>query len=138
VFSDLLKEAIAAAEAMFDHPGKQYTLFKDLEEQVAARRTPGVPDQFTDHPRAAAYYGALIDQLGDTQHPEGTMVQEAMHIETTVDDAVQAHSINPGSIEAEIRKALLPRYFKFFGGLDDANALINRIVTIVRAGANKS
>lgn len=138
VFSELLKEAIAAAEAMFDHPGKQYTLFKNLEEQVAARRTPGVPDRFANHPRAAAYYGALLDQLGKTEHPEDTIVQEAVHIDTTVDDAVRAHSINPGSIEAEIRKALLPRYFKFFGGLDDANALIDQIVTIVRAGASRT
>ena len=138
VFSELLKEAIEAAEAMFDHPGKQYTLFKDLEEQVVARNTPGVPDRFTDHPRAAAYYGAILEQLGGTEHPEDTMVVEAMHIDSTVDDAVQTHSINPGSIEAEIRKALLPRYFKFFGGLDDANALIDQIVGIVRAGANKS
>lgn len=138
VFSELLKEAIEAAEAMFDHPGKQYTLFRDLEEQVTERNTPGVPDRFTDHPRAAAYYGALLDQLGGIEHPKETMVEEAMHIDTTVDDAVQTHSINPGSIEAEIRKALLPRYFKFFGGLDDANALIDQIVGIVRAGANRS
>ncbi|SLN63907.1 type I restriction endonuclease subunit R [Pseudooctadecabacter jejudonensis] len=138
VFSELLKEAIQAAEAMFDHPGKQYTMFKDLEEQVAARNTPGVPDRFTDHPRAAAYYGALLDQLGVSQHEEETLVEEAMHIDTTVDDAVQTHSINPGSIEAEIRKALLPRYFKFFGGLDDANGMIDQIVGIVRAGANRS
>ncbi len=137
VFSDLLKEAIRAAEAMFDHPGKQYILFKDLEEQVATRKTPGVPDRFSDHPKAAAYYGALLDQLGDAVHPEDSMVQEAMHIDSTVDEAVQTHSINPGSIEAEIRKALLPRYFKFFGGLDDAKALIDRIVRIVRAGASK-
>ena len=138
VFSELLKEAIQAAEAMFDHPGRQYTLFKDLEEQVTARNTPGVPDRFSNHPRAAAYYGALLNQLGDTVHLEDSMVEEAMLIDTTVEDAVKTHSINPGSIEAEIRKALLPRYFKFFGGLDDANALINQIVGIVRAGANRS
>ena len=122
---------------MFDHPGKQYTLFKDLEEQVTARNTPGVPDRLKDHPRAAAYYGALLEQMGDTRRPEDTMVEEAMHIDTTVDDAVQTHSINPGSIESEIRKALLPRYFALLGGLDAANALINQIVGIVRAGANK-
>ena len=138
VFSELLKEAIEATEAMFDHPGKQYTLFKDLEDRVTARNTPGVPDRFSDHPRAAAYYGALLDQLGGGECPEDTIVEEAMHIDTTVGDAVKTHSINPGSIEAEIRKALLPRYFKFFGGLDDANALIDQIVGIVRAGANRS
>ena len=138
VFSELLKEAILAAEAMFDHPGKQYVMFKDLEEQVVARNTPGVPDRFADHPRAQSYFGALLEQLSGAEQDEEVLVAEAMHIDTTVDDAVQTHSINPGSIEAEIRKALLPRYFKFFGGLDAANALIDQIVAIVRAGATRS
>lgn len=138
VFSELLKEAILAAEAMFDHPGKQYVMFKDLEEQVASRKTPGVPDRFADHPRAQSYYGALLEQLVGAERDEEVLVAEAMHIDTTVDDAVQMHSINPGSIEAEIRKALLPRYFTFLGGLDAANALIDQIVGIVRAGANKA
>ena len=65
---------------------------------------------FTDHTRAAAHYGAILEQLGDTEHPEDTMVEEAMHIDSTVDNAVQTHSINPGRIEAEIRKALLCLY----------------------------
>ncbi|WP_339758987.1 HsdR family type I site-specific deoxyribonuclease [uncultured Sulfitobacter sp.] len=138
VFSELLKEAILAAEAMFDHPGKQYVLFKDLEEQVSGRNTPGVPDRFADHPRAQSYYGALLEQLNGAEQDEEVLVAEAMHIDSTVDDAVQTHSINPGSIESEIRKALLPRYFKFLGGLDSANALIDQIVGIVRAGATRS
>jgi type I restriction enzyme R subunit len=138
VFSELLKEAIQAAEAMFDHPGKQYVMFKDLEEQAVTRNTPGVPDRFADHPRAQSYYGALLEQLGGVELDEEVLVTEAMHINTTVDDAVQTHSINPGSIEAEIRKTLLPRYFKFLGGLNAANRLIDQIVGIVRAGANRS
>lgn len=138
VFSELLKEAILAAQAMFDHPGKQYVMFKDLEEQVAARNTPGVPDRFADHPRAQSYYGALLEQLNGAEQDEEVLIAEARHIDSTVDDAVQTHSINPGSIEAEIRKALLPRYFKFLGGLDAANALIDQIVGIVRAGASRS
>ncbi|SMX35284.1 type I restriction endonuclease subunit R [Actibacterium lipolyticum] len=138
VFSELLKEAILAAEAMFDHPGKQYVMFKDLEEQVSGRNTPGVPDRFADHPRAQSYYGALLEQLNGVEQDEEVLVAEAMHIDSTVDDAVQTHSINPGSIEAEIRKALLPRYFKFLGGLDAANTLIDQIVGIVRAGASRS
>jgi type I restriction enzyme R subunit len=138
VFSELLKEAILAAEAMFDHPGKQYVMFKELEEQVAERSTPGLPDRFADHPRAQSYYGALLEQLGGIEQDEEVLVTEAMHIDTTVDHAVQTHSINPGSIEAEIRKALLPRYFKFLGGLDAANSLIDQIIEIVRAGTNRS
>lgn len=138
VFSKLLKEAILAAEAMFDHPGKQYVMFKDLEEQVSGRNTPGVPDRFADNPRAQSYYGALLEQLNSAEQDEEVLVAEAMHIDSTVDDAVQTHSINPGSIESEIRKALLPRYFKFLGGLDAANALIDQVVSIVRAGANRA
>ncbi len=34
IFSELLEEAIKEAEAQFEHPYKQYALFKDLEEQV--------------------------------------------------------------------------------------------------------
>ncbi|MEM9585198.1 MAG: hypothetical protein AAGA08_18980 [Pseudomonadota bacterium] len=62
-FSEPLREAIEAAEALFDHPHKQYTMFKDLEAQVADRNTPGIPDRFTDQPRAKAYYGLLLDHL---------------------------------------------------------------------------
>lgn len=135
----MLKEAIANAEALFDHPNKQYVLFKDLDEMVAKKATPDVPDRFTDRPRAQAYYGAFLDQLGGqaVEKSEDDLVAEAMYIDDTVDNAVQTHSINPGSIEAEINKVLLPRYFKFFGGLDDAKSMIDRVIGIVRAGKAK-
>jgi type I restriction enzyme R subunit len=137
VFSELLKEAIREADALFDYSGKQFTLFKDLEAQVASRSTPGVPDRFADHPMAQAFYGAFLDTLGGgglDAIPEDQLVAEAHHIEAAVDNAILTYSINPGSIEAEIRRALLPRYFKFLGGLERATDLIERIITIVRAG----
>jgi len=140
VFSELLKEAIRAAEAMFDHPGMQYTLFKDLEAQVGGRATPGVPDRFSGHPMAQSFYGVFIETLGQARVDDfatDDLVDEAHHIEQTVEDAIKTHSINPGSIEAEIRRALLPRYFKFLGGLDAANAVIDQVIGIVRAGAVK-
>jgi type I restriction enzyme R subunit len=137
VFSELLKEAIEAAEAMFDHPGKQYTMFKDLEEQVNTRNTPGVPDRFTDHPRAKAYYGLLLDHLGGSNPTEDTLVEEALHIESVVIDAVQSHSISPGNLEAAIKKGLLVRYFNLLGGTDAAYALIDQVLTVVRAGSSK-
>src|SRR5690606_22514441 len=43
VFAELLKQAIAEAEAMFDHPLKQYALFKKFEEKVAQREVDGIP-----------------------------------------------------------------------------------------------
>jgi hypothetical protein len=44
VFVELLKQAIAEAEAMFDHPLKQYALFRKFEEKVEQRDVEGVPD----------------------------------------------------------------------------------------------
>lgn len=137
VFSELLKEAIREADALFDYPGKQFTLFKDLEAQMASRSTPGVPDRFADHPMAQAFYGAFLDTIGAgglDGISEDQLVAEAHHIEAAVDNAILTYSINPGSIEAEIRRALLPRYFKFLGGLERATDLIERVITIVRAG----
>ena len=138
VFSELLKEAIREADALFDYPGKQFTLFKDLEAQVASRSTPGVPDRFVDRPMAQAFYGAFLETLasnGHSSHPEDDLVAEAHHIDQAVENAIKTYSINPGSIEAEIRRALLPRYFKFLGGLDRANVLIELVISIVRAGS---
>ena len=138
VFSELLKVAIRQADALFDYPGKQFTLFNDLQAQVADRATPGVPDRFADHPMARSYFGAFLDTLGSASpeaHKEDELVAEAHHIDQAVENAILTYSINPGSIEAEIRRALLPRYFKFLGGLDRASDLIERVITIVRAGS---
>ena len=54
VFGELLRQAIAEAEAMFDHPLKQYALFKSFEEQVEARATPGTPEALAANPHAKA------------------------------------------------------------------------------------
>ncbi|QSI75355.1 M48 family metallopeptidase [Niveibacterium microcysteis] len=65
VFGELLRQAIAEAEAMFDHPLKQYALFKSFEEKLDSRATPGVPDALADKPHAKAYFGAIRLVLGD-------------------------------------------------------------------------
>ena len=137
VFSEMLKEAIREAEALFDHPHKQYTLFSDLEDMVEERQTPNVPDEFGDNNLAKAFYGAFVlsvDQVKIEGIGEAQLVEEARFIDTVVKDAVRAHSINPGSIEAQMRKALLPRLFSLLGGLDAATKVVDQIVEIVRAG----
>ena len=104
---------------------------------VDDRATPSVPDAFGDNIMAQAFYGAFamsldqgqIDDLGDTK-----LVDEALFIDSVVQGAVRSHSINPASIEAEIRKGLLARLFNLLGGLDAANAVIEQVVAIVRAG----
>lgn len=140
VFSELLRDAIQQAAALFDHPNKQYILFKDLQEQVAERRTPGVPDQFDGRPMAQSFFGAIRERAAQspTTLDDDQLVAEAFHIEQAVDDAVRSHSINPSNIEAEIRKTLLPHYFRSLGGLDAANALIDDVIAIVRAGNAKA
>ncbi|MBZ9734360.1 HsdR family type I site-specific deoxyribonuclease [Mesorhizobium sp. CA18] len=140
VFSDLLRQAIKEAEALFDHPHKQYILFKDLEEKARMRANPHVPDRFPDNPHAQAYFGLFPLVLGEVaawNRGEDWLVAEAFHIDSVVSNAVASFSINPANIEAEIRKQLLPRYFKALGGLDKAQALVDRIVEIVRLGASR-
>lgn len=140
VFSELLRNAIREAEALFDHPHKQFVLFKDLEQQAKSRANPNVPDRFGDNRHAQAYYGLFPLVLGEPvsqKRDEEWLVSEAMHIDSVVNDAVAKHSINPANVEAEIRRELLPRYFNGLGGLDQATALIDRVVEVVRLGVSR-
>ncbi|WP_297338720.1 DEAD/DEAH box helicase family protein, partial [Pseudophaeobacter sp.] len=137
VFSEMLKEAIREAEALFDHPDKQYTLFKDLEGMVDDRATPTVPDTLGENKLARAFYGAFalsLDHELMSGLEEAQLVEEALFIERVVQDAIRSHSISPAGIEAEIRKSLLPRMFNLLGGLDAANEVIEQVIAIVRAG----
>ena len=54
-FSQLLRKAIEEAVHLFDHPLKQYLLFREFEEQVEKRHLPELPDNF----HAQAYFGVL-------------------------------------------------------------------------------
>ncbi|PCH74713.1 MAG: DEAD/DEAH box helicase [Rhodobacteraceae bacterium] len=141
VFSEMLKAAIKDAEALFDHPGKQYTLFKDLEAMVDERATPSMPDVLVGNKLAKAFYGAFIITVNEEQVDalgEEALVAEALSIDKVVQNAVHSHSINPASIEAEIRKSLLPRLFNLLNGLDAANAVIEQVIDIVRASDMKA
>ena len=142
VFSELLKEAISEAEALFDHPIKQYLLFKDLEEKVNDRRVDQIPEEFGTNRHAAAYFGLFKLAKGDeffANLPEiefQLFVTEAMGIDEVVRNAVAENSLNPQNIETEIRKALLPRLFKLVG-LDDAKEVIEKVIAITRIGLGK-
>lgn len=142
VFGELLRQAIAEAEAMFDHPLKQYALFKSFEEQVASRATPGTPDELAANPHAKAYFGAIRLVLGEesfaaleSQAVE-RLVQQSLAIDTVVKDAVAENSLNPQNIEAAIRKGLLPLLFGSLG-LDNAKQVVERVIQITRIGLSK-
>jgi type I restriction enzyme R subunit len=139
VFSELLKQAIAEAEAQFAHPLKQYALLKLFEEKVEARQIEGIPQALNDKPHARAYYGVMRLALGEETFSEfdaaevDTFVALALEIHHTVERSVAEYSLNPQSIEAEIRKGLLPELYKQFG-LEQAKAIIEEVNRIVRAG----
>jgi len=90
-----------------------------------------------DHKAAKAYYGTFRIILGnnhfETIDSDGhkKLVTEAFSIDEIVNTAIAEHSLNPQSIEAEIRKGLLPRLFSLFG-LDKAKDVIERIIQIIR------
>jgi type I restriction enzyme R subunit len=142
VFSALLRQAIAEAEAMFDHPYKQYMLFRDFEEKVKHRDLETVPDTFGNNRHARAYYGAFRLVLGDSYFQSldsgdgKAYIDEALAIDQIVRSAVAEHSVNPHNIESEIRRALLPRLFKLVG-LDSAKDVIERVIQITRVGLSR-
>lgn len=136
VFAELLKQAIAEAEAMFDHPLKQYALFKKFEEQVEAREVSGMPEGLGDNKHARAYFGICRMVLGDEafeQADQTALVQQAQDIDDVVRQAVAEHSLNPQNIEAVIRKALLPKLFGLMG-LDKAKEAIEQVIQVTRVG----
>ena len=141
VFSELLRKAIAEAEALFDHPNKQYILFKDLEEQASARATPGVPpERFGGNKRAQAFYGLfklVLGERGATDRGDDWLSNEAFHIDRVVNEAVATHSLSSENIEANIRKVLLPHYYDAFGGFDRTLDLVDRVIEVVRIGINR-
>lgn len=142
-FSKLLRKVIEEAEALFDHPLKQYMLFHEFEEQVEERRIDDIPNRFDGNRHAQAYYGVFKKILpevlsGITEEEQDKWIGIAFSIDEVVTTAVAEHSINPQNIEAEIRKQLLPLIFKECkgsgAGMDQAKAIVELVVQITRVG----
>lgn len=142
-FSALLRQAIEEAERLFEHPLKQYMLFREFEEQVQARQLPDLPDAFAGNHHAQAYFGVFKKVLPNALAVLDSQVQEkwvalAFEIDEAVTSSVAEHSINPQNIEADIRKKLLPRIFQeckaIGGGMDQARKIVEMVVQITRLG----
>ncbi len=135
-FSDLLRRAIAEASALFDHPYKQYVLFKDLEEKLAAKTVDDLPKGLEGRRHASAYFGIIRLEMGNvvsTATEQEEFIHAALDMEKFVESAIAENSLNPANIEAAIRKALLPRLFGVTG-LDKAKVITERIVEVTRVG----
>ncbi len=143
VFGELLNLAIAEAEAMFDHPLKQYALFKQFDLQLEQRQTPGMPEALSQQPHAKAYFGAMRLVLGEARFAalgaaeRDGLVQQALAMDGIVRDVVAENSLNPQNIEAAIRQCLLPRLFAALG-LDDAKAVVEQVIQIARVGLSRA
>lgn len=139
VFSDMLKRAIAEAEALFDHPAKQYALFRAFEDKLSRREIDGLPESLGDSPHARAYYGAFRLALGESYFaglpPDqaAQFVEAARSVERVVQQSVAEHSLSLLDIEASIRKGLLPALFKLLG-MDKAKEVIEMVIQIARVG----
>lgn len=146
-FSTLLKQVIEEAEKLFDHPLKQYYLFKEFEAQVSERRTPGIPEALYENRHAQAYYGIFLQALPSAFEVEDESLSAdwtrlALACDKEVNIAVAENSVNPQNIDAAIRKRLLPRVFqqckRAGAGVDQAKRIVESIVQVTRIGLNKS
>ena len=127
---------------MFDHPLKQYALFKSFAEKVELRVTPGIPDALSGNPHAKAHFGVIRLVLGEESFAAlsaddvDRLVQQSLAIDTVVKDAVAENSLNPQNIEAAIRKTLLPRLFALMG-LERAKEAIEQVIQVTRIGLSR-
>jgi type I restriction enzyme R subunit len=138
-FSELLRQAIAEADALFAHPFKQYALFKDFDKQITNHEVDGIPEAISGNKRARAYFGILklVTVSGDQGAPSAdALVDAALLIEEAVESAVSEHSLNPQNIESAIRQALLPNLFQLIG-LDKAKDVIERVIAVTRIGVSR-
>lgn len=144
-FSKLLRDAIAEAEKLFDHPLKQYMLFHEFEQKVAQRQLDDLPNAFDGNRHAQAYFGIFKKTLPQVFEIIDSQVQHkwvalSFDIDKLVEQVVTEHSINPQNIDANIRKQLLPLLFKeckaVGAGMDQAKAIVEWVVQITRVGLN--
>ncbi len=138
-FSELLKLAIHEAEALFEHPFKQYVLFDELEQKAQNREIDGIPVDLVDNKHAAAYFGILrliTKKDNSEKYDMNDFVVVSLEIDQTVTDAVAENSLNPQNIEIAIRKGLLPVLFKIIG-LENAKKATEDIIAVTRVGLSR-
>ncbi len=129
-FSELLSQALAEAEAMFDSPVKQYLLFQDIEEQVKNRKMDSIPAALKDNFEARAYYGLFM--LQRVAISQDTMVLLSLTIDETIKRLSQQFSINPSDLIDNIELELLPMLFDIFDDIDLTTLFIGKIIDVVK------
>lgn len=146
-FSKLLRMAIEEAEKLFDHPLKQYLLFREFEAQVEARKLSDIPDALAGNKHAQAYYGVFKKELPEVFAVNDAQVQDkwtklAFEVDTIIVKAVAENSLNPQDIEKAVKTNLLPLLFtacrEIGAGMNQVNRIVETIIQILRVGLMKS
>ncbi|WP_137916326.1 type I restriction endonuclease subunit R [Klebsiella quasipneumoniae] len=146
-FSKLLRMAIEEAEKLFDHPLKQYLLFREFEEQVEARKLSDIPDALAVNKHAQAYYGVFKKELPEVFAVNDVQVQDkwtklAFEVDNIIVKAVAENSLNPQDIEKVVKTSLLPLLFtacrEIGAGMNQVNRIVETIIQILRVGLMKS
>ncbi len=137
-FSELLKRAIREAEALFEHPFKQYALFNELEKKAQKREVGDIPAELEGNKHAAAYFGILKIKLSEQNVTlnDAERIGISLTIDRIVTDAVAENSLNHQNIESAIRKGLLPVLFKEVG-LETAKKVTDTIIEVTRIGLSR-
>ena len=139
LFAELLKQTIVEVERVREQPGKQYALFRKLEERVQTREVAGIPKDLAGNAHARAYFGILRMTMGEPEFSaadQGRLAEEAHTIDTVVREAVTVYSLNPQDIEAAIRRTLLPRLFPLLG-MDRALKVIKLVLQVMHIGLGR-
>ena len=146
-FSKLLRMAIEEAEKLFDHPLKQYLLFREFAEKVEARKLSDIPEALAVNKHAQAYYGVFKKELPEVFAVNDDQVQEkwtklAFEVDSIIVKAVAENSLNPQDIEKAVKTSLLPLLFtscrEIGAGMNQVNRIVETIIQILRVGLMKS
>ena len=137
-FSELLKLAIQEAEALFEHPFKQFALFDELEQKAQKREIDDTPKELSGNKHACAYFGVLWIIIGQklVAEEQKTYVDISLKIDQIINESVAENSLNFQNIETAIRKGVLPVLFKAVG-LENAKRIIEKIIEITRVGLSR-
>lgn len=145
-FSKLLREVIEQAESQFDHPMKQYMLFKEFEEKVNNRELDDIPSELKEYKRAQALFGIFKKQLPETfatihEDDLRSWIDFAVECDEAVDTAIHENSLNPEEMENAIRKKLIPSTMMMCknagAGFEHANSILESIIHTVRVGTGQ-
>ncbi len=134
-FSELLSQALAEAEAMFDSPVKQYLLFEEFEQKVKKREMDNIPEELKGNFQARAYYGLFI--LGKVAISQEKMVTLSLDIDEAIKRLSKQFSINASDLSNNIELELLPMLFEVFEDIEPTTQFIAKIIDVVKQQANK-